>query len=204
MTTFEKYLEKIATMDVYQSGGDNRQAYLAAALHVSEDTEKALGGNTLIFAMSERVAEALHGMQKFLPEGRDFVEIEMPYLLSASIMPTLPGVLSNGNDLSIMHLGEKNDDFPPFPVTPSYPDKTTIRVTERAISFVVSKNDDDRVIMASVTLPGVMLEHLVWWGLHVPEDKIWNNMRELFGDAMPEKPVEVAPKKPGKKARQGL
>lgn len=60
--TFEKCLEKIATMDVYQSGGDNRQAYLAAALHVSREMEEALGGNTLIFAMSERVAEALHGM----------------------------------------------------------------------------------------------------------------------------------------------
>lgn len=144
----------------------------------------------------------------------------MPYLLSASVMPTLPGVLSNGHDLSIMHLGEKNDDFPPFPVTPSYPDKTIIRITERGISFVVSKNNDDRVIQASVTLPGVMLEHLVWWGLHVPEDKIWKNMRELFGepvasprgsataegfgDAMPERQIEPAPKKPGKKARQGL
>lgn len=132
--------------------GDQRARLASPFLSIPEECVEMVGGDCVVFSMTENIAEALCKMQKALPEGLDSVNVKIPVQLAFGVLS-----MEEEPETIVTGLGKGNVDDEFLGRYGSFPDGVNLRVSGHGISIVIREHVSDSDYIAEAKFSGETL-----------------------------------------------
>lgn len=160
---------------------DERVRLVAPFLSMPEESVEMIGGDCIMFSMTENIAQALCDLQKVIPDGLDSVNVRVPLSLTFGVRAA-----ENEPEATLIGLG-KGDIDDSFIGDGCYPDGITIRVDPRRVSFVVRERVSDIDYIAEAAFEGRTLLDAVKHSWEMSDEAVDEIMEQVFEEA-PQRP----------------
>lgn len=178
--TIDDYLKEIG-----EDNGKDQYSFGVLFSNLTEDAEEAIGGNCVLFSMTEKTARALDGIRNELAKGKiGSIKIDMPSFLTTGvrnvdckpenkIAPIAKGYL---DDILV------DDGY--------YPDNVSIEIRKDGINIEISTEtepgDGNLNVRCVAKIPGDLLVRAVEEAKDIPTEKFADLAERLFdGESAP-------------------
>lgn len=157
---------------------DQRVRLTAPFISMPEEAEEMIGGNCVMFSMTENIAQALCDLQKVIPDGLDSVSVSAPLSLTFGVrsMEGEPEQVLTG-----LGKGDVDDTF--MGDFGAYPDDFSIRVSPRCVSLIVQERVGDIVYIAEAPFKDRTLLEATKRSWEMSDEAVGQVMEELFNES---------------------
>ena len=181
--TIDDYLKEISN-----DRGEEQYSFATLFNDLTDDAEEAIGGNCVLFSMTERIAKALNGIRNELPQEMS-IRIDMPLWLTTGVRhmdrnaaETLGEAVTAENRVIPIGKGALNDSLVDDGY---YPDNVFIEIGRNGINIEVSTEtvpgDGHLNCKCVAKMPGGKLVNAMEEATNTPPDRLAEFAEQLFG-----------------------